>query len=101
MKRGPQVSLLWKLYLEIVHNILVFEILRHELPHGFVSFFKAVLKMAEQNGSALAIVLAILVSVGRILWSARTAETPKEQPKEEPKPKPPRKQGSSHRPKAN
>lgn len=70
MNRGPQVNL-WKLYLEIVHNILVFEILRHELPHGLIDLAQGVIQMAKQNGNAMAILLAIGISVGRAWWSAR------------------------------
>lgn len=77
MNRVPQVNL-WKLYLEIMHNILLFHILRDELPHGLINLAHGLIKMVKENSSILAILLAILVSVGRAWWSARAAEQTKE-----------------------
>lgn len=112
MMRSHQVSFLWRLYLEIVHTIVVFEVVFHELPHGFISLFWAVIKMVEQNSSVLAIVLAVMVSLVRTALSARVAESPtqpeaepkeapKERSKEKPKPKPSQQRDQRGRPKAN
>lgn len=53
---------LWKLYQEIVHNTLFFEVL-HQLPHGIVLVLAAMSGLVEKHGSTVALVLAITVSL--------------------------------------
>lgn len=53
---------LGKLYQDIVHNTLFFEVLHH-LAHGFAIVLAAVSDLMEEHGPAVALVLAIAVSL--------------------------------------
>lgn len=65
MKRAPQISRAWKVYLEIVHNTLFFEILFHIEPNGFVHVIQGAIKAVQDNGSIVALVTGLLFTVAK------------------------------------